>query len=384
MNERIRRIGLAGLGLALLLLLAGVGWWWRIEPEPRPQAAPAPAAAASETEKADGIDLSPEAMRQAGIVIAPLLPRPLPVLIRAPGEVVSNRFGAGVVTPPTTGTLIERRVAAGDRVRKGQVVGTMFSPEMADAQSQFIIAEREWRRVRDLGREIVSARRYDDAQAQRHQAMTRLVGFGLSPRQIEALNGTPAGQVALVAPRDGLVATDDVAIGELVAPGRVLFTVVDERTAWIQARVSPAQAAALRPGQDAILRWDGQTRPAVVRALEPAIDPVTRTVGVRLDTGNQDGALRAGLFVEVELPVGAGAPVLALPVGSVLRGPDGDWQVYVAGEDGRLRPAEVTLVRSEGALAVIEGLAPGTRVVTAGAFFVQSEAAKGGFDPHGH
>ncbi|MFD2235268.1 efflux RND transporter periplasmic adaptor subunit [Phaeospirillum tilakii] len=381
MNRRER----AAAALVLAGLATGGGWWLTTRPEPPPppaaaDAAPPPAPAEAES----GIAMSPEAMRRAGIVIAPLLPRPVPALIRAPGEVVSNRFGAGVVTPPTTGTLIERRVAAGDRVRQGQVVGTMFSPEMAEAQGQFLIADREWRRVRDLGREIVSARRYDEAEAQRRQAMTRLIGFGLSPRQIETPGAAPSGQVALVAPRDGVVATDAVAVGELVAPGRVLFTIADERTAWIQARVSPAQAAALRPGQAATLRWDGQTRPAAVRALEPAIDPVTRTVGVRLDTANQDGALRAGLFVEVELPVDDGGPVLALPVESVLRGPDGDWRVYVAGADGRLRPVEVTLVRGAGTLAVIEGLAPGSPVVTEGAFFVQSEAAKGGFDPHGH
>lgn len=387
MNDRGRGIGIVGM---VVLAMGGGLWWLTFRSEPEPTALPAALHLEAKTEakaqvEADsGVSLSPEAMRQGGIVIAPLQPRPVPALIRAPGEVVSNRFGTGVVTPPTTGTLIERRVAAGDRVRRGQVVAVMFSPEMAEAQSQFLIADQEWRRVRDLGKEIVSARRYDEAQAQRHQAMTRLIGFGLSSRQIDSLGGGKAGHVALVAPRDGLVTADTVAVGELVAPGRVLFTIVDERTAWIQARISPAQAAALRQGQSATLRWDGQTRPAVVRALEPALDPVTRTVGVRLDTGNEDGALRAGLFVEVELPVGDGAPVLALPLDSVLRGADGDWQVYVAGENGRLRPVEVTLVRSDSRLAVIEGIAPGTPVVVAGAFFVQSEAAKGGFDPHGH
>ena len=69
----------------------------------------------------------------------------------------------------------------------------------------------------------------------------------------------------------------------------------------------------------------------------------------------------------------------------MVRGPDGDWQVFVAGDEpGAFAPKKVRLVRSTGGLAVIEGLVPGTEVVVNGAFFLASELAKGGFDPHNH
>ena len=76
--------------------------------------------------------------------------------------------------------------------------------------------------------------------------------------------------------------------------------------------------------------------------------------------------------------------VLALPEAAVLRGPDGDWQVFIADGEDAFRPVEVEVLSTTGGLTVIEGLPAGTRVVTRGAFFLQSELAKGGFDPHNH
>lgn len=381
---KLTRTKTIGVGLAGLALVGGITLAIT-----RGGGGDAPVAVAADAHRPQdgGVEISPEAMAQAGIVVEPLLPRVVPTLIRAPGEVVTNRFGSGVVTPPTTGTVVERRAALGDRVRKGQVLAVIFSPEMAEALSQFNIVDQEWQRVRDLGREIVSDKRFNEAKAARQQALIRLVGFGIPPaaaEQAAGRNGAAAGHVPLVAPRDGVVGSDAFDVGELVTPGRALFTIVDERTAWIEARVSPAQAQSLRVGASAILRVGASEIPAALQSVQPAVDPVTRTVALRFDAANPDGRLRAGLFVEVEIAAEGGAPALALPLDAVLRGPDGDWRVFVAEAPGRFKPIEVTLVRADARTAIVEGIAPGTPVVVAGAFFVQSEAAKGGFDPHNH
>jgi multidrug efflux pump subunit AcrA (membrane-fusion protein) len=73
-----------------------------------------------------------------------------------------------------------------------------------------------------------------------------------------------------------------------------------------------------------------------------------------------------------------------VPETAVLRSHDGDWQVFVAEGNDAFKPFEVELLRTAGGVAVIEGIPAGTRVVTRGAFFLQSELAKGGFDPHNH
>lgn len=339
-------------------------------------------------DEAEGLKIAPEAMKEAGIVVTPLQPQLVANTVRAPGEVVPNRYRSGVVTPRIPGIVAERLVSAGERVRKGQVLATMFSVEMAEAQGQFQIAELEWRRVRQLGKEIVSDKRFIETEVQRKQAMAKLLSFGMAPREIESLadRGVPAnaGHFSLFANQDGVIYSDDFMVGERVEPGKVLFTVTDNDTVWIDARVSPADAKKVQRGMRAVAHVGDDNRQAVVTMVNPTMDEATRTVSVRLEASNADGRLRPGMFIDVELPVAEAEPALAVPVDSVLRGPDGDWVVYAANGDGRLKAIEVKVVRNIAGVAVIEGVAPGTPVVTAGAFFVQSEAAKGAFDVHNH
>jgi multidrug efflux pump subunit AcrA (membrane-fusion protein) len=86
------------------------------------------------------------------------------------------------------------------------------------------------------------------------------------------------------------------------------------------------------------------------------------------------------MFVDTEISSSEGAPVLAVPEEAVLPTPDGDWEVFVERSPGEFRPVSVALLGSEGGLARIEGVEAGTIIVTAGAFFLQSELGKSGFD----
>jgi multidrug efflux pump subunit AcrA (membrane-fusion protein) len=88
--------------------------------------------------------------------------------------------------------------------------------------------------------------------------------------------------------------------------------------------------------------------------------------------------------VDTRIGVGSLVDVTAVPEEAVLRSPDGDWVVFVESSPGEFQPVEVEVRRMIQGLAVIEGVDPGDRVVTQGAFFVQSELAKSGFDIHAH
>ena len=68
----------------------------------------------------------------------------------------------------------------------------------------------------------------------------------------------------------------------------------------------------------------------------------------------------------------------------MIRSTDGDWTVFVEEHPGEFKTVEVVLGRSFGNFREISGVESGTRIVTKGAFFVASEIAKGGFDPHNH
>ena len=133
-----------------------------------------------------------------------------------------------------------------------------------------------------------------------------------------------------------------------------------------------------------LINTGGESFPARVTQEAHKIDPRSRTRIVRLVVDNADHKLHSGLFADVAFQFKTPEPVMALPESAVLRGADGDWQVFVETAQGRYEPREVELVQTLGEHLVISGVASGSRVVTSGAFFVQSEIAKSGFEVHNH
>jgi len=88
--------------------------------------------------------------------------------------------------------------------------------------------------------------------------------------------------------------------------------------------------------------------------------------------------------VDVKITAKNTEQVLSVPADSVLRSTDGDWMVFIQHENDEFEPKEVEVLRTDNGITVIEGIEAGLRVVTKGAFFVQSELAKSGFEVHNH
>jgi len=333
------------------------------------------------------IVLKPEQRKEAGITVDVVQPGPLPKVYRAPGEVRTNDFSTNAVTARHQAVVVERKVKVGDIVTKGQAMLRLFSAEMAEAQTAFVLAVEEQRRVQTLGRDIVAAKRFTEASGKMRETRAKLESFGLASSQIDALAATgrsnlPSGQFDIVAPQAGTVVTEDIRIGAVVEPGKVLFVVTDPGNVWVEAHISPLVAAEIE-SESGRVHFGDHSYDAKVVQVQQQIDETTRTIGIRLQVANAGGPLKPGLFVDAEL-YGKSEQVISLPTDAIVRGPDGDWTVYVENEKGQLEPREVKVLYTVGKRTAIEGVAPGTRVVTAGAFFVMAEAAKAGFDPHNH
>jgi len=185
-------------------------------------------------------------------------------------------------------------------------------------------------------------------------------------------------------PQDGTVIKDDFIVGQMIPPGDLLFKITDESSIWVEARVNPNVMRLVRIGSPVRISYNGEWISGKVIQIHHALDETTRTMAVRLEIPNPGDHLHPGQFVTARIQVGNSKPAISLPVDAVMRSPDGDWQVFVENAPGEYEPREVRIVRNIPGLAVIEGLAPGTRVVTRGAFFVQSELAKSGFEVHNH
>lgn len=325
----------------------------------------------------------------AGIRVEPLAVRALAGEIAAPGEVKLNAYLTRQVTPRITAQIVQRHSVLGDHVTPGEVLVTLSSVDMAEAQGTLQVAAREWRRVQKLGRETVSDRRYTEARVAFEQARARVTAYGMTAEQIAALSTGGQGAWAdgtfqLLAPRAGTVVRDAFIEGEFVEPGRVLFEISDETRVWVEASLTPEEAGGIESGAPARVRVGKEWLAGKVIQSHHALNETTRTLAVRIEVPNPEERLHPGLFVETRIQGDGTAEVMALPQEAVLRGPDGDWTIFVEEGPDRYRPMEIDVIRTVGALAVIEGVAAGTRVVTQGAFFVQSELAKSGFEVHNH
>ena len=336
-----------------------------------------------------GVQLSPAQQEIAGIAVEALQPRDIVSELRAPGEIQLNAYATSRVAPRITAQILERQARLGDRIEKGRVLVTLSSVEMAQAQGDLLVAEREWQRVRKLGKDVVSEQRYTEARIKREQARARVSAYGMTEDEIKQLVASGKAELAngrfqLLATQDGTVIRDDFIVGELVAPGRVLFEISDESVLWVEARLTPDEAAQIQVNARATMVIGDREIEGRVTQVHHALDENTRTLGVRIEVPNMDDRLHPGLFVEARIEVRSSERALAVPNDAVLRSPDGDWQVFVEPEPGEFEPREVDVIRTTAGFTVIGGVEPGTRVVTQGAFFLQSELAKSGFDIHNH
>lgn len=335
------------------------------------------------------VHVTTEQQAAVGIVVESLASRVLDEVLSAPGEVRLNAYATFQVAPRIAAQVVSRHAQLGDVVESGQALVTLSSVEMAEAQGGLVVANQEWNRVRALGREVVSDRRYIEAEVAAQQARARVLAYGMIETQVEALIGVSDASLAdgtftLLAPGSGTVVKDDFVVGEAVEPGRLLFEITDESTLWVEARLPAGESTNVDIGDLARIRIENDwIEGRVVQAFH-AVDEATRTLPIRIEVPNPDDALHPGLFVDVTILDETAEPVLAVPETALLRGEDGDWHVFAAIADDEFELTPVAVVSMTGGFAAIQGIAAGTPVVAEGAFFLQSELAKSGFDAHNH
>jgi cobalt-zinc-cadmium efflux system membrane fusion protein len=345
--------------------------------------------------------------RRQGVLTAVAGPRALASTISAPGEVQIDAYRSSQVTPRITAQVLERRVRLGEAVEAAQPLVTLSSVQMAEAQGALIEADREWQRVKALGKSVVSEQRYIAAQVARQRSYATVRAYGMTAEQTERLlTGGDAslatGEFELLSPQAGTVIRDDFLVGEVIEPGRVLFEISDESVLWVEAQLAPEDATGIRAGASARVRTAAavgvragaagvragaavQTSAGVAEPLSTgggwisgkvvqlhhAVNEGTRTRAVRIEVENRGDTLHAGDYVEVSLETGTTQARVAVPASAVLL-MDGAATVFkVEGDNVRAQPVETGLT-SAGWTEIQAGLAPGDAVVTQGAFLIKS------------
>lgn len=342
-------------------------------------------------ETGNAIRMPPGERASAGVVVEEVSVRRLSETVRLPGEVTTNAYRSAQVTTRIAAQVVARHARLGDPVENGQRLLTLSSVEMAEAQGGLIVADREWRRVRSLGRDAVSARRYNEAEVARQQAYGRVLAYGMTEAQAEALMqsggpGMATGVFELTAPQAGTVLRDDFLVGELIEPGRTLFHISDESVMWVEAQTVLSELPEFNSGARARVSLDGvEWFEGIVIQRHHLLDESTRTQGFRIEVDNADDRLHPGQFVEVELAAGASAPVLAVPNAAVTL--IGGASTVFRLEDGAEFHAEpIEAGAAVGGWTVVHGgLSEGDEVAVAGVFHLKSLLLKSSLgEGHAH
>jgi Cu(I)/Ag(I) efflux system membrane fusion protein len=349
-----------------------------------PRAAPGPAGAKGVAGLVP-LDLSPERVQLMGLRIARVNREKLSPQLRTIGFVSANESAVAIITSRFTGWVDEVRVAqSGQHVQKGQVLASVYSPELTTAQQVFVNAQRWARDPRQDGTGGGAAVNRVDSDARK-----RLELMGMAAEDIDTVvrTGQVLASTPIRSPVSGYVARRGALPGQYFSPGTELFQIADLSTVWVIADVYEYDMSRVKVGQRATLTlgaYPGEKFAGRVQFIYPAVNPESRTLQARMEFRNPGLKLRPGMYGDVITDLDA-AEGLVAPTEAIVD--TGEQQyVFISRPGGRFLPRQVKLgVRTEGKVHVLEGLEAGEEVVTTANFLVDSEsrlrAAVEGFTP---
>ncbi|MCK5002425.1 MAG: efflux RND transporter periplasmic adaptor subunit, partial [Gammaproteobacteria bacterium] len=250
----------------------------------------------------------------------------------------------------------------GERVKKGDRLFDFYSPELVNAQEEFVQALA----VGNKG--LVSA------------SAERLLALGISKQQIAVLrvNRKVRQTIAVFAPQDGVVSTLPVREGMFIKPSMKVMSLADLSSVWLLAEVFERQANWVSMGDSAQVtlsylpgrQWQGK-----VEYIYPSLDPKTRTLKVRLRFDNPEEALKPNMYANVKIFGGAKNDILVIPMEALIRTGRNE-RVIVALGEGRFEARTVNAgIESGDWVEIVSGLKSGEEVVVSGQFLIDSEAS---------
>jgi len=363
---------------------------------PQGVAPPGPAPASAAPAESVVVSLTKAAVDRAGIRVTRVSAQPAADTLRVPGIVEPNAYRQVTVTPLVSGRVVRVSAQLGERVRRGQSMAEVYSPELAEARTKYVGAramldahDRELQRTQKLVEIGAASREELERLHAEHAAQTaevesagaRLQLLGVRPDDPSASGAQSGAAVNVPAPIDGVVTERGANAGSAVDPATKLFTIVDLANVWIVADVYERDLNRVRVGVRATITataYPERTFDGRISFIDPQLNVATRTAKIRVEVANPGEVLRLGMYTDVVIESASATPVLAVPKEALQS--VGDQQVvYLAAADDPARFVErqVRVGRSLGdQVEVLEGLSAGDSVVTTGSFFVRAEAER--------
>ncbi|MGS0534453.1 efflux RND transporter periplasmic adaptor subunit [Pseudoalteromonas sp. SaAl2] len=326
-----------------------------------------PVYAEGEDNKQDGpgaVTISPAVVNNLGVRTAKVQLKALQSEVNTVGYVQYNQDQLVHIHPRVEGWLETLFVkAAGDQVTEGEPLYTLYSPQLVNAQEEFVLAVNRNNTV------LIRA------------AKARLKALNVSDGFVERLqaNKKVMQNITFYARQSGVVDELNVREGFYVKPGTSMMSIGQLDEVWVEAEVFERQAQLVEVGLPVIMTLDyiaGQSWRGKVDYIYPTLDAKNRTLRVRLRFNNQDHQLKPNMFAQVSIHAKAAEQQLIVPKEAVIRTGSQDRVVVALGE-GRFKSVAVELGRSDSHNAVIlAGIKADDEVVTSAQFLLDSESSK--------
>ena len=320
------------------------------------------------------------------------------------GEVEVDRDAYAEVAPPIDAHVVRLVAGQNSVVREGDALAELRSPELGRARAELLTAEtraqlatRNVERKRALAAErIVAARELQQAESELQEAQAALRSVTSALR---ALGVEPAGdgtsddpsRFVVRSPIAGTVLERKAVVGQLAQASEAMFRVANLRRVWLTVHAFERDALQLTPKTPVritLAAMPGREFRGNVALVGREVDASSRTLDVRVELPNPDGALRPGMSATAHVPLQTGSrPVLTVPTASVQRVGE-EWVVFTPAGEGAFQMRPIGRGRDLGdEIEVVRGVSAGDTIVVEGAFLIKAEAEKavGGDDhEHGH
>jgi cobalt-zinc-cadmium efflux system membrane fusion protein len=312
--------------------------------------------------------------------------------LRVSGRVEVDEARVARVGSPVTGRITELEATVGQNVRRGQLLATLTSTQLSDAQlgylkafSQKLLAERAAQRAQQLFDADVIAL----AELQRRQSELVQTDAEVSAArdQLKVLGMSDAGLLKLAASRtvdstshvvsslEGTVIERKVTTGQVVQPADAMFVVADLSSVWIVADIPEQNAGMMRVGEAVeaeVAALPGRRIRGRLSFVAATVNPDTRTVRVRMDLANPDRELKPAMLATVVVR-GKPQQQTIIPANAVVRQENRDF-VFVQTAPDTFQLRQVALgADHDGNRVLVGGLREGETIVVEGAFHLNNE-----------
>ena len=303
----------------------------------------------------------------------------VPEMLDLAGKVQADPTKVFRIFPPASGRILELEVRPGDRVQRGQTLAVIASSDAAAARSDFAKAEVEAQRAASAANRekilfehgAVAEKDYVDARALSDTAVAELAR---ARQHLEILNISPSAttdKMTLPSPASGVVLTVGAAPGELsrsLETADPLTTIADLATVWVVGDVYEKDITKLERGKAVIVTCDaypGREWTSRIDTLFGGIDPVTRTLKVRVALKNSDLRLKPEMFAAIHVRVGSRKAVV-VPATAIIH--EGQTTTVFVESGGKPEQRTVTIAPAiDGKVEIVSGLQPGQQVAADGA-----------------